>query len=204
LLFYSLLFFLFLFLTLLLTLPKFLIFDDLLLKRGLYLAAQKVEENPISLTLKGVDIYAQNSRLLRFDLLKIRLGLFNLRFEGYCGKGSLLLELYPWKKLLKAKDFTCLEGMEGLSADLYAKEGIYGTLHIKGIKAQNVKLDEISFDFKGRVFTTRGRMGGIDLIGDGQIVYNPKDPFKSAINGQVSGMGMKFVVGGTLERLEIK
>ncbi|MFN3598514.1 MAG: hypothetical protein ACK4VK_02090 [Aquificaceae bacterium] len=204
LLLYSFLFFLVVFLILFLTFPKFLVFDKLLLKNGIYLTAQKVDETPISIRLKGVEMYNQNSRLSRFDFLKVGLGVFRIRLEGYCGKANLVLEISPWGMVLRAKDFTCLEGMEGLSTELYIKEGIYGNLNIKGIKVQGIKLDEISFDFKGRVFTAKGKMGGINLIGDGQIVYNSKNPLRSAINGQVSGGGIRLIIGSTLERIEIK
>ncbi|QID33594.1 MULTISPECIES: hypothetical protein [Pampinifervens] len=36
------------------------------------------------------------------------------------------------------------------------------------------------------------------------IVFNPSDPLKSKINGQLSGGGMSFSLSGTLERLQLR
>lgn len=203
--------FLYIFLSLLLfsvllflTLPKFLVLDKMLLKNGLYLTAQKVEEGLTHINLKGVVLYDQSSKLVRFDSLKISLSPFGLSLSGLCDGKSLYVEWALGEKRLKAKDFTCLGDVESLSGDILIKDGLYGKLDIKGLKAQELKLEELSLDLKGRVFTAKGRTMGFDLVGDGQVVYNPSNPLKSAINGQVSGGGMRLVISGSLERLEVK
>jgi len=35
------------------------------------------------------------------------------------------------------------------------------------------------------------------------IVFNPSDPLKSKINGQLSGGGIRLTLSGTLERLQV-
>ncbi|MEZ0338083.1 MAG: hypothetical protein ABWK02_07750 [Aquificaceae bacterium] len=192
------------FVLLFLTLPKFLVLDKMLLKNGLYLTAQKVEEGLTYVKLKGVVLYDQNSKLVRFDSFNISLSPFGLSLSGLCDGKSLYVEWSLGEKRLKAKDFTCLGDVESLSGDILIKDGLYGKLEIKGLKAQELKLEELSLDLKGRVFTAKGRAMGLNLVGDGQIVFNPSNPLKSTINGQVSGGGMRLVISGRLERLELK
>lgn len=192
------------FVLLFLTLPKFLVLDKMLLKNGLYLTAQKVEEGLTYVKLKGVVLYDQNSKLVRFDSFNISLSPFGLSLSVLCDGKSLYVEWSLGEKRLKAKDFTCLGDVESLSGDILIKDGLYGKLEIKGLKAQELKLEELSLDLKGRVFTAKGRAMGLNLVGDGQIVFNPSNPIKSTINGQVSGGGMRLVISGRLERLEVK
>lgn len=74
---------------------------------------------------------------------------------------------------------------------------------MKGIKVQDIKLDDLSLEMRGRVFTARAKLMGMELVGDGQIVFKANDPLKSSLNGQVSGSGMRFSISGTLERPQI-
>jgi len=164
------------FVLLFLTLPKFLVLDKMLLKNGLYLTAQKVEEGLTYVKLKGVVLYDQNSKLVRFDSFNISLSPFGLSLSGLCDGKSLYVEWSLGEKRLKAKDFTCLGDVESLSGDILIKDGLYGKLEIKGLKAQELKLEELSLDLKGRVFTAKGRAMGLNLVGDGQIVFNPSNP----------------------------
>ncbi|MFN7065213.1 MAG: hypothetical protein ACK4OF_03600 [Aquificaceae bacterium] len=179
--------------------PKFLILDKLLLREGIYLVAERVEEGLTNIRLKGVQIYSDKSRLVSFDTLKVSLGFLRLRIVGLCEGKPFLVDISPRERLIEARDFTCLEGFQGLSASISMKDGLYGNMLLKGSP-----LEELDLTFKGRVFTARAKAMGFHLVGDGQIVYNPQNPLRSAINGQVSGMGMKLIIGGTLEKLEVK
>ncbi|MFN4319278.1 MAG: hypothetical protein ACK4FY_02190 [Aquificaceae bacterium] len=187
-----------------LTLPKFLILDKILLKKGLYLTAQKVEEGLIHINLKGVVLYDQSSKIARFDSINITLSPFGFKLSALCEGKGLYVEWSLHRQRFRANNFTCLEYAENLSGDVLIKEGLYGKLNIKGLKAQELRLEELDLDLRGRVFTAKGRFMGFSLLGDGQVVYNPSNPLRSSINGQISGGGMSFIVSGSLEKLELK
>ncbi len=198
-----LLLFLFLPLLVLLTLPKFLLLDRSLSKSGLYLTAQEVKEGLASISLRNVNIYDKTSKLVGFDSLKISIDPPGISIYGMCqGKGFQVI-WSPWSKALKTQDFTCLSGFENFSADLTIKEGIYGRLNIKGLNLENMKVDQLYLDMRGRVFTARAKVMGFELVGDGQVIFNPSAPLKSKVNGQVSGGGMRLTLSGTLEKLQL-
>ncbi|MDW8066994.1 MAG: hypothetical protein RMI50_04875, partial [Aquificaceae bacterium] len=159
-----------------LTFPKFLFLDRELSKRNLYLTAEKVEESLTEVKLTGVNLYDQKSKLARFDTLRISLSFFKVTVYGLCEGKPLKLDWSPFSISIRADGFTCLRGLEELSADLLAKEGIYGRINIKGIEVQDTKLDSLSLELKGRVFTARAKFMGAELVGDGQIVFKRRDP----------------------------
>lgn len=185
------------------TFPKFLFLDRKLSEAGLYLVADKVEEGLTWVSLSRVEVYDQRSRLVSFDRLKISIGFLKLRVIGLCEGKNLSMEFSLWSKSIKTEAFTCLSGVNSLSADLLVKDGVYGKVSMKGMELQNMKLEELSFELRGRVFRARARLMGFELVGDGQLVFKPSDPLRSGINGQVSGGGMKFVISGTLERPQL-
>ncbi len=187
----------------LLTLPKFLLLDKALSKSGLYLTAEKVEEGLTYINLKKVNIYDQNSKLVRFDSLRLFLSTSGVDILGVCEGRSLHLNWLFGIKRLKAQDISCLKDMESLSAELSFADGIFGKVQVKGLSLEGIKVESLSLDMRGRVFTARAKVMGFELLGDGQIVFNPSDPLKSKINGQLSGGGMSLTLSGTLERLQV-
>ncbi len=192
------------FLLLLFTLPKFLLLDKLFMQRGLYLTAEAVEEGIFSIRLKRAVIYTKSSKLLSFDRFEVYLKPFSLQLGGICERGYLWIERSFWGLYIRAKDFNCLSGFEGLSGELSLKDGVRGRLSLKTLRVQEVSLEEVSFDFKGRLFSVKAKLQGLELSGDGQVVFNPADPLKSKVNGYVGGGGFRFLVSGTLDRLELR
>ncbi|MCX7990133.1 MAG: hypothetical protein N2648_05800 [Aquificaceae bacterium] len=87
LLFYTVFTFLTLVLLLFLTFPKFLFLDRELLRKNLYLTADKVEEGLTGLYLTNASLYDQHSRLLRFDRLNLSIGLTGVKLLGFCEGG---------------------------------------------------------------------------------------------------------------------
>ncbi len=188
----------------LLTLPKFLLLDKALSKGGLYLTAEKVEEGLTYISLKKVNLYDQSSRLVAFDSLRMFLSTSGVHILGVCEGGSIHLNWFFGIKRLKAQDFSCLKDVESLSAELSFTDGVFGKVQVKGLSLEGMKVESLSLDMRGRVFTARAKVMGFELLGDGQIVFNPSDPLRSKINGQLSGGGMSFSLSGTLERLQLR
>ncbi len=194
--------FLLLVLLVLLTFPKFLLLERELAKAGLYLTAREVKEDIRGITLKEVNLYDKSSKLARFDSLRIDLRPFGVGISALCEGKGFWLDWSITSKRLKAQDFTCFSVAESISADLVIKEGLYGKMWLKGIRVQDTKVEELSLEMKGRVFTAKAKVMGFELVGDGQVVFNPSNFLESKINGRLSG-GMNLTISGTLEKIQL-
>lgn len=192
------------FIILLLTFPKFLFLDRLLLKNGLYLTAESIEEGLLGLKLKDVHLYGHDSKLLRFDVLNIRFEPFKIKLIGVCENKRLSVDISFRQMSILSEDFNCIRKVDSLSANLSAKGGLYGSLRLKNPKGYNLPIEDLIIEFKGRTFIARAKIMGFELMGDGQIVYNSSNPIKSSINGQLKGMNRILIISGSLDSLEIK
>lgn len=194
-------------LVLVLTLPKFLILDRLLMSKGIYMIARSVQENITSLSLRDVKLLKDGSKIGSFNRLDLSLGFLYLLAKGYCADGYLELKFDLLSSVkLKGKDFKCLEGFYIKDMDLQINDDIRGFSKLYRVKAKDVKVDELSLVFKGRTFEGQALAFGQVLKGSGMIVLNRKDLLRSQINGTVSGVGVSFFIYGNLENptLELK
>lgn len=196
---------LFLMIFIFLTFPKFLVFDKILQKNGLYLTASSVSEKLLSISIKDATIYSQSSPLVRFDTLKISLRFLGISLSGKCEGGSLNIALgLSGINSLNARDFKCLYQKGALRARLeFQKDGIVGQMSLEKFSAGAYKVDMLEIDFKKRVFSARAKVMGAELRGDGQAVFNAKDPLQSSLNGQLVGPGFRLVISGPLRSLNI-
>ncbi len=178
--------------------PKFLILDRFLLGRGLYLTAREVREGPLSLRLKDVFIYSKDRPLGRFDGLYVSLSPSGIKARLTCGKSALSLDLSPSGGLrIKGENFECLKDYGLKLADLTVKDGIRGRLVLTDIKAGGFPLEELSLNFRGKVFDARLKALGQEGMGSGQVQGG-------RINGAVSVMGQSLVISGALENLRVE
>ncbi|MGB9873561.1 MAG: hypothetical protein ACPLRS_01170, partial [Hydrogenobacter sp.] len=98
-------------LVLVLTLPKFLILDRLLMSKGIYMIARGVQESISNLSLQEVKLFRNGSKIVSFNRLDLSLGFLYLLAKGYCADGYLELKFELFGSVrLKGKDFKCLEG----------------------------------------------------------------------------------------------
>ncbi|RMH00508.1 MAG: hypothetical protein D6699_07630 [Aquificota bacterium] len=186
-----------------LTLPKFLVFDQILLKRGLYLTAERVEEGLFGFELRRGSLYGREKRLLTFDSMRVKLRPFYVSLDLNCNKGSLSIRRSFGGLELRAQNFGCLEGLGVVSADLRVSEGIRGKIELFGTKVQGLSLDRLEVSFKGRTFSAKAKAMGFELLGEGQVVPDPKDPLATKVNGQVLGGGLRLVISGSLYNLSV-
>lgn len=190
-----------------LTLPKFLLLDMWLMSKGIYLTANHVQEGLTYLSLKGVNLYGKNSKVVSFDRLDISLRVPYLLLKGVCGDGYLTAKLYPFGKAhLQGKDFRCFEGFYVKSLDLSLNDGIRGTAQLLNLKVKDTKVDELSLVFKGKSFDGRALVSGYTLSGSGSIVLSRKNFLNSQLNAKVSGNGISLIIYGSLDNptLEFK
>ncbi|RMH79741.1 MAG: hypothetical protein D6674_06800 [Acidobacteria bacterium] len=188
----------------LITLPKFLLLDRELSKRGIYLTAGSVKEGLRYVELKDVVLYGKDSRLVSFERLSLSFGVPYVEIYGSCRGGSLRIKAGMGYMEFKLRDFACLEEFGKVSGDLTLKRGIFGRLTADRISVQGVSLEGLSLDFRGRTFLVQATAMGFKLIGDGQVVLDRRDILKSKINGRLSGGGLAFTIGGNLYKLELK
>ncbi|MCX8076317.1 MAG: hypothetical protein N3C57_04715 [Aquificaceae bacterium] len=202
-LFYTFFGFLAVLLFALFTFPKFLLLERILLKNNVYMTAESVEEGIASIALKRVNLYTQGSRFMYFDSLKLYLLPFKVVVNGLCEGKELRAELSIFSKSVSAESFRCTSLADSLSASIRIKDGLYGTLSLKGINAQGFKIDELSIQLRGKVFTAKAKAMGFELLGDGQIDFKSSNFLQSKINGYISGAGLRFNLSGTLEKPQL-
>lgn len=186
------------------TLPKFLLLDRELSKRGVYLTAGSVKEGLNYVELKDVALYGRDKKLVGFELLRISLSIPYVELSGSCKGGSLRIRVGIGYREFKLRDFPCLEEFGKVSGDLTLKDGIFGRLKVDKFSVQGVSLEELLLDFRGRTFSAQASAMGFKLIGDGQVVLDKRDILKSKINGRLSGGGLSFIISGDLYKLELK
>ena len=181
------------------TLPKFLILDRILLKKGIYLMAEGVEEGLLSLRLRKAQIYIKDFKLGEFESLELSFGTFYLLLSGQCAGGSFQIKLYLNKEIVaKGKDLGCIKNARVKSLDLRIAEGVKGGLELTNVKLKELSLDELSLNFKGNAFSGEAKTAGLTLLGDGVISFNKQNPLSSSINGKLLGSGMTMLLSGTL------
>ncbi|WP_448583914.1 hypothetical protein [Thermocrinis sp.] len=199
-LFVSSFFFFFSFFLLFITLPKFLILDQILLKNSIYLMAEGAEEGMFSLRLRKAQIYIRDFKLGEFESLEWSFKAFYFLLSGQCAGGSFQIKLYPNRTVeVNGKNLRCIKKAHIKSIDLSVAKGIRGNLELTNLKVKDFSLDELSLNFKGNVFSGKAKTAGLTFIGDGVISFNEKKPLKSSINGKLVGSGMTMLISGTLE-----
>ena len=183
-----------------LTIPKFLLLDRWLLAQGIYLTANKVEEGVAYIKLSSPKVVYKDSELARLDSLELSLGFPYLYLKGKCQGGHVEVKLYPFGRVeAKGKDFNCFKGFNLKSLDFTIKDGITGKMELQEIKLRDTNVERLFIEFKGRTFDMSAKALGVELVGGGQIGWNPKSILKSQINGTAISGGVRFIIQGTLQ-----
>ncbi|MFN3813499.1 MAG: hypothetical protein ACK4SM_02595 [Aquificaceae bacterium] len=187
-----------------LTFPKFLIFDRLLMSKGVYMTAGSIEEGLVYVKLRDVNLYDSSSSIARFDELELSLGFLKLSISGLCGDGNLYITFHALDGMdIKASSFNCLRDLQVKKANIRVNRGIEGSIEFGNLTANNLRVDQLSINFKGRTFEAEAFVSGLKLLGEGIVVLNRKDMLKSSINGTAVGGGLSLVVYGTIEKPQL-
>jgi len=186
------------------TFPKFLIFDRLLLERKVFLLAQRVKENLLSLELFKGRVYFRDKEVIHFDFAKLSLGFLSIESEVRCGrKTSRAVYSFFGGLEVILREFTCSPFVKEVNGRLKVKEGVYGRIKLRGLKTNVVVLDEVNLNFKGKTFTGSVKYLGMELKGSGRISLNSKNLLMSRVDGEFRGGGLKIKVFGTIKNLSI-
>lgn len=187
-----------------LTFPKFLTLDRLLMSRGVYMTAKSVEEGLTYVKLRDVNLYGHSSSIAHFDELNLALGFFKLFMSGSCGDGNLYMTLHAFGGMdIKASNFRCLRDLHIKRANIRVRKGIEGIVELDNLLVEGFRVNQLSVNFKGRTFDAMASVSGFKLLGGGIIVLNRKDMLKSSINGTVVGGGMSMVIYGTIDKPQV-
>jgi hypothetical protein len=187
------------------TLPKFLLLDRVLMERGIYLMAQGVEEGLFHVKLSKVQVYDKSSKMAELDSAVFSIKPFYLSLKGTCQGGSLETKLFLNKKIeIEGKNFGCLKGARVKFVSLELMDGIKGKLELEDIRLKDLKVDGLTVEFKGRIFSGRARVLDSLVVGDGVVSFNRTDPLRSSINGKLIGMGLSLQLSGTLQNPSVE
>ena len=175
--------------------PKFLLVDMLLTRAGFYILAKEVDEDLLSLRLISPSLYTKDRFVGLFD--ELRLSLVPVSVELVCRGKTLRAKIYPFGGVhIASNEMKCFQDYNISLIDLRIEDGVWGRLQLQNIDAGGVKLDTLSLNFKGRIFSAEIGAYGQKGVGSGQVQ-------KDKINGQVFILGQTFVISGSLTNLQV-
>ncbi len=192
-------------LTFLFTLPKFFLLNELLERSGIFLLNGKVEEGFTYLRVKDMRLFAGSREVARFREGYLRLSPIGIEAGARCeGKGSLSLSRSLFGTLtLELKGLSCLEGVDLASGKVRLKEGAEGRLSVKGVKIENLSLDEVILKFNGSKVDVVVKTAGSEFRGKLKVDWKP-NLLDSRVSGTLKSRIMSLSVGGTLGGLHVK
>lgn len=181
------------------TFPKFLFIDKLLMENGVFLLADSVKESLFEISLKNAKIYSQNRVILKESNLILKITLSGVKSIINCqGKTSEITVFFSKDFQANLTNFTCLTVASEVDGKINTKEGVYGKIVLKGIKAQGKNINNIDLEFKGKTFFFRADIEGIKVDGSGNIDYDKNNPLNTKINALASSVGFNVVISGSL------
>ncbi|MCX7739233.1 MAG: hypothetical protein N2Z80_07520 [Hydrogenothermaceae bacterium] len=181
------------------TFPKFLFLDRILMKSGIFLLADGIEEGILSMKLKNVRLYHQNTLLLKDGDLMVGLSLSGLKLDINCGDKLSYLNISISKDFQgEFKNLSCLTYASYVDGKLYSRDGVFGKLNLGGIKAQGRSIKSFEIEFKGNTFFFKGDVEGFEVSGSGNLSYQEDNPLNSKINAVASSIGYSITISGTI------
>ncbi len=185
--------------TLYLFIPKYILADYLLSKKGIFLIPEDVDERWDKLTLKKVKLYVKNKEEAYFDKIETKIDIIALRVKGKCKEGYIFIEVKPFEYNFNANKFTCLERIPLLNGKIKIKDNkIYGNIYSEDIEIDGRKINHISIDFKGENLAASMNVDGFDLQGEGKLKPDISNPLNSEVNINISGI-INIAITGTLQ-----
>lgn len=184
---------------LLATFPKFLFIDRLLMENDVFLLADSVKEGLFEINLKNAKVYSQNKLILKDSNLSLKLTPSGIKNTINCEGKTSELEL-SFSKDFQANfsGFHCLTVASEIDGKIYTKDGVYGKLLLKGIKAEGRNINSLELDFKGKTFFFKANIDGINIDGSGNLAYDKNNPANTKINAVASSVGFNVVISGSL------
>lgn len=186
------------------TFPKYLFLDKFLSKNGVFLLPQAVNEGLTTIQLKNVTVYDRQSKIGKFDTVKLSFNPYRLKVEVKELQGFLELNYNFFRKSysIKARNIENFEKFSIAEVDIVVDREIMGNLKVQNIKISGISLSAVNINFKGSTFDIEAKGEAIDSKGSGIIVINKSNPFDSALNGEIVDRNMKIIVSGTLKNLK--
>lgn len=189
-----------------LTLPKFLLLDQILQNNGIYIIPKSVKEGFLKIELEDTVLYDRNHRIAKFKKLNISLNPFYLTFYGSDSSGYFDMKYYFTKKgyLIKAKELSSFEKFVLKEANIELNKDIQGQVKLNNIKISGTDIDEINIAFKGKIFDITLQGKEINSKGSGIIVIDHKNMLDSKLTGEIIDKNMKIIVGGSIKNINFQ
>ena len=185
--------------------PKSIIFDQILMKKGVYLLAEYVDEGIRRVKLSDVRIIISGKEVARVERIIADLTLGGVILKGKCGDAVLTVKRgWGGDLSIKGRDFGCLKDVEKVSSDLNVAEGIRGRVTFVGIDTGVVTVDRVELTFRGKEFDGKVTYGKFEFTGKGTIRLNKKDIFSSTIKAEFTGPVGRVSISGTLKNPSVK
>ncbi len=186
------------------SLPKAVLLDKLLGEADIHILTRRVEENLRKVIMEGVRIFKGNSEIAHLDKLNLSLTLSGLKLKGTCGEGRLEGFISYRRNLeLSFDKFSCIERVGELSGEVAIRDGIFGTLNLKGIMAQGVEIESAELKFTGEKFEGVIKAMGMTFRGGGTIKVNRENPAESEIDALFKGDLGRVIVRGKLSSISV-
>ncbi len=182
-------------------LPKSLLLDRFLTKRGISLIPEKVEEDLLGVSFRNVKIFVRNDPLAMFDILELKLRPIGLSLSARCGEGSLEGHFSFWGSIsLRMRSLRCLESVDLLEGDLMlGGEGLFGRVSVQGLGLRGFRVDKLNLDFKGSRFEGAVESGGMRLEGGGTFRLRLDRLEDSEVNALFKGKIGSLSIKGRLK-----
>lgn len=181
------------------TFPKFLFIDKILIKNGVFLLADSVKESLFDINLKNTKVYSQNKVVLKDSNLLLKLSPSGIRAIINCeGKTSEIIISLSKDIQANLSNLTCLTVASEIDGKVHTKDGVYGKLLLKDIKAHGKNISSLELDFKGKTFFFKANIDGINIDGSGNLDYDKNNPANTKINAVVSSVGFNVTISGSL------
>ena len=185
--------------------PKSIILDQILMRRGIYLLAEYVDEGVRRVKLSDVRIIISGKEVAHVDRIIAGLTLGGVILKGKCG-GAVLTVKRGWGGDLgiKGRNFGCLKGVEKISANLNIAGGVRGRVSLVGIDTGVVTVDRVELTFRGKEFSGKVTYGKFEFTGKGIIGLNKENIFSSTLKAEFTGPVGRVFISGTLKNPTVK
>lgn len=186
------------------TFPKYLFLDKFLSKNGVFIFPKTVNEGLTTIQLKNVTVYDSQSKIGKFETVKLAFTPYLLKVEVKELQGFLELKYNFFRKSysIKARNIENFDRFSIAEADIAVDREIRGNLKVQNIKISGISLSTVIINFKGSTFDMEAKGEAVDSKGSGIIVINKSNPFDSSLNGEIVDRNGKIIVSGTLKNLK--
>ncbi len=190
----------------LLTIPKFLIIDNLLQSSGVFALYREVKEGLTYVEVRDAELFADSEKVASLKSAKVEITPMGILLKGTCKKGKVEVfkNLLSGALEMELDNFSCINRIGSVSGELEVKHGLEGSLLVKALELPEIKLEEMRLNFEGKKVHVYVKSMGVELKGEVKLKLNKENLMASEISGRLKGKTMSLIVSGTLGRPRVR